>query len=133
VTSRVCFCQYFRINTPPKSEAKIDFSHSNDLARRALEMALARAASDAERAAIERLLALREKLQREREVHDELMIARRHARGAFFSRMERWACWRRMDCRISARRCSRRRPAQNAGARQPTSSLCEVSAAREGQ
>ena len=73
------------MNTPPKTEAMIDLSHSNCLERRALEMALSRAASDAERAAIERLLALREKLQVERDAHNELMIARRHARGEFFS------------------------------------------------
>ncbi|MTW11321.1 hypothetical protein GM658_12020 [Pseudoduganella eburnea] len=73
------------MTTPPRTEAKINLSRSKELERRALEMALSRAASDAERAAIERLLALREQLQAEREAHNELMIARRHARGEFFS------------------------------------------------
>ncbi|KQZ44932.1 hypothetical protein ASD58_01380 [Duganella sp. Root1480D1] len=80
ITNRIC-----GMTIPPKTEAKIDLSHSNYLERRALEMALSRAASDAERAAIERLLALRDKLQVEREAHDQLMLARRHARGEFFS------------------------------------------------
>ncbi len=73
------------MSTPPKTEAKIDLSHANYLEGRALELALARASSDAERAAIERLLALREELQVKREAHDQLMIARRHARGEFYS------------------------------------------------
>jgi len=74
-----------RMTTPPKTEAKIDLSHSNYLERRALELALSRAASDAERVAVERLLALREVLQVKREAHDKLMVARRHARGEFYS------------------------------------------------
>lgn len=69
------------MNTPPKTEAMIDLSHSTYPEWRGLEMALSSAASNAERAAIERLLALRGKLQVERDAHNELMLAR-HARGS---------------------------------------------------
>lgn len=73
------------MTTPSKTEAKIDLSHSHYLERRALELALSRAAPGAERAAIERLLALRDTLQCERAAHDQRMVARRHARGEYFS------------------------------------------------
>jgi len=73
------------MTTPLKTEAQITLSNSHYLEQRALEMALSRAASEAERAAIEGLQALRAKLQLEREAHNQLMIARRHARGEFFS------------------------------------------------
>jgi hypothetical protein len=73
-----------RMTTPTKTEASINL-HSHYLERRALEMALSRAASDPERAAIERLLALRSALEVEREAHNQLMVVRRHARGEFYS------------------------------------------------
>ncbi|MGW8393390.1 hypothetical protein [Pseudoduganella sp. HUAS MS19] len=73
------------MTTPPKSEAKIDTSLTNYLEQRALELAQSRAASDRERAAIGHLLALRAGLEEEREAHHQLMVARRHARGEFYS------------------------------------------------
>jgi len=73
------------MTTPPKTEAKIDGSNCHYLEQRALELALARAATEAERAAIERLVALRADLELQRAAHSRLMVARRHARGEFYS------------------------------------------------
>jgi hypothetical protein len=73
------------MTSPTKTEAKIDISLTYYLEQRALELAQSRAASDAERAAIERLRGLRAALQAEREAHHQLMVARRHARGEVYS------------------------------------------------
>ncbi|KQV46001.1 MULTISPECIES: hypothetical protein [unclassified Duganella] len=73
------------MTAPTRTEAKIDTSNSHYLEQRALELALSRAASEGERAAIERLAALRAELEVKREAHSQLMNARRHARGEFYS------------------------------------------------
>ena len=66
------------MTAPTRTEAKIDTSNSHYLEQRALELALSRAASEGERAAIERLAALRAELEVKREAHSQLMNARRH-------------------------------------------------------
>jgi len=73
------------MTAPPRAEAKIDVSNAHYLEQRALEIALSRASSGAERAAIERLVALRDELEARRQAHHQLMVARRHARGEFYS------------------------------------------------
>lgn len=73
------------MTTTNRTEAKIDISLANYLEKRALEIALSRAAPGAERTAIERLAALRAELMTQRAAHHERIVARRHARGDFYS------------------------------------------------
>lgn len=66
-------------------EAKIEDSLSDYLEERALALALEKCCCPEERGSIQRLAQLREQLVRERAAHTLEMIARRHARGEFYS------------------------------------------------
>lgn len=69
----------------PVDEATIDCSLDHYVEGRVLELALARAATDEERAQVRRLMTLRQALLQRRADHMAWMIARRHARNEVYT------------------------------------------------